>query len=216
MKKVRVSDSPETSQYVGDDEMPKPEGGVWKLSPSEPRIVFILDVIVRKEYPLTKASKIIGNYSVPHRLQPPYGVNLRIESEMSRLDDLVDKLKSMLVELADAVELVCVEDYIVIYGREYVLRFMGLRGCNGKTLRNRVFMLCRVGQSVIYVVIYRGKVIVRILRGVKTENIDPLVIPRSLYRRCELSTPAIAGYINDRALLIRKMMNALSRDLSRG
>ncbi len=197
--------------------MPEAEDSMLKLSPSEPYIVFVLDVYIRRDFPLTKAAKILGGYGYKPRINPPYTLTMRTSIPLSASEkEGVSHLKALLVELSSIIEAICVEHYIVVHRKLSGQSLRIFYACNRRGFKDELFMICNYKNSTVYMKSSRRKTIIRILDVKDTVFVDPLFIPRTLYRKCSSDITMIAEYIEDKKRIFIEMMNALSIDQFEG
>ncbi len=201
--------------FLGDDEMPTSEKkDMRKLSPSEPILHYVFDLVVDRRVPLTKVESIIkSKYGYWSEVEPPYTIKMRIMSRLNEYPDVEDRVKSLLVEISNYLEAVCVEPNMVWRIRNPDIINLFLRDGMYKDLEKRTTMLYRLGNNILYMIYHRrtSKLSIRLLRA---KNItDPLLVPRSAVRTCG-DASVIVGFMKEFNsainLLFKKMMNALS------
>lgn len=199
----------------GDDEMPTSEKkDMRKLSPSEPILHYVFDLVVDRRVPLTKIQTIIkSRYGYWSEAEPPYTIKMRITSSLSEYPSVEDRVKSLLIEISNYLEAVCVEPYMVWRIRDHDIVNRFIEDSMYKDLGKRMTILYRLGSNTLYMIYHRrtSKLSVRLLRA---KNItDPLLVPRSAVRACG-DVSVIVGFVKEFNsvvnFLFKKVMNALS------
>jgi hypothetical protein len=195
-----------------------------RLSPSEPYISLNLEIYSKGLTPVSRLGRILqSKYGYRVELYPPYRIVAKNRYKLTSrkdLDNIMNYLKNLLMELEPYTELYCIEIYAYIENISHKIVDHLSNECNSYENTKRRILLCILDDKTIYIMYNKRKryITIRSIHG-KIISRDPLMVPKTLFRKCGKVYEVIsyAGEtLNNISWYLEQMMNALSKDPSRG
>ncbi len=188
-----------------------------KLSPSEPYIIINMQIYCKATIPISRLGRIIEkNYGYVVELNPPYMLTVRTRYRSSKLNKIYGDLKELFDKIIRYIDSVCIELYIYTRDKWSKIRQKLINGCNKYSDSRRELYLCFNSNEVYYLMYNRVRKYLTIRPIPLRINMnDPLLIPKTLFRRCGSPEEVISYSIkclNSIQRYLQLMMNALSKD----